>query len=91
MSGRFPLAPRERDFHDRHRPHDRSYLVHWLVVDHYDLPRDEQQKFIRARAEGRHPEGIPEVLAALVSGPARLTVGGDFNQRLKQESPVASR
>ncbi|MFI0509300.1 protein kinase family protein [Streptomyces sp. WSLK1-5] len=91
LSDRFRLDPEERDFFDRHRPYDRayalSYLVHWLVVDQYGLDRDEREDFIRACADGRHPEGIPGAAAALISRHAELaTVVGDFNRRLERES-----
>ncbi|MET7730100.1 protein kinase family protein [Streptomyces sp. NPDC005402] len=91
LSGRFELAPPERDFYDSHRRYDRayalSYLVHWLIVDQYGLARDARQDFIRACADGRRPEGIPGAAAALISRHARLAaVVGDFNRRLEQES-----
>jgi hypothetical protein len=91
LSSRFQLAPPEGDFYDRHRPYDRayalSYLVHWLVVDQYGLARDDREDFIRACADGRRPEGIPEAAAALISRHARLAATvGDFNRRLEQES-----
>lgn len=91
LSSRFPLTAQERDFYDRHRDYDRayalSYLVHWLVVDQYGLGRDEREEFIRACADGRHPEQIPAAAAALISRHARLAVVvGDFNRRLEQES-----
>lgn len=91
LSGRFRLAPPERDFFRRHRGYDRayalSYLVHWLVVDQYGLGRDEREDFIRECADGRRPEQIPGAAAALISRHARLAVVvGDFNRRLEQES-----
>ena len=91
LSDRFQLAPRERDFYDRHSHYDRayalSYLVHWLVVDQYGLSRDERQAFIRACADGERPDGIPAAAAAIISRHARLAASvGDFNRRLEQES-----
>lgn len=91
LSPRFQLAPDERDFHDRHRHYDRayafSYLVHWLVVDQYGYGRDEREAFIRACAEGKRPESIPQAVAELITRYARLgATVGDFNLRFERES-----
>lgn len=91
LSPRFVLAADERDFYDRHRHYDRayafSYLAHWLVVDLYGYGRDEREVFIRACADGKRPEGIPQAAAALISRYAQLgATVGDFNRRLHDES-----
>ncbi|MBK3562443.1 protein kinase family protein [Streptomyces sp. MBT62] len=91
LSPRFRLAADERSFYDRHLHYDRayafSYLAHWLVVDQYGHGQDERLEFLRACADGKRPEGIPDAAAALISRYARLGLTvGDFNRRFKDES-----
>ncbi|MFF4353070.1 protein kinase family protein [Streptomyces sp. NPDC001530] len=91
LSSRFPLSRAEREFFDRHESYDRSYtrtyLVNWLVTALYGYGREEREAFVRAWAEGEHPDGVPTEVASILTRHAPLaTVMGDFNRRLLQDS-----
>ncbi|MEV6340633.1 protein kinase family protein [Nocardia vinacea] len=74
LSSGFDLAPEETAFFDQNQSYDRgytaSYLVNWLVTALYGLRREDREAraaMVRAIAEGRPPEDIPEEAAALLT------------------------
>ncbi len=57
--------------------------------DQYGYGPDERQDFIRACADGKRPEGIPDAAAELISRYAQLgATVGEFNRRVQDESRV---
>ena len=91
LSDRFPLAPHEREFFDRHRHYDRAYttthLVNWLATALHGYGPEEREAFVRACANGARPDGVPPAAARLLTRHAPLAaLMGDFNRRLRQES-----
>lgn len=71
LSSGFDLSPAEAAFFDRNQSYDRgytaTYLVNWLVTALYGLRREERATMVRAFAEGKSPEGIPEEAATVLT------------------------
>ncbi|MFE6286083.1 protein kinase family protein [Streptomyces sp. NPDC057877] len=91
ISSHFQLPHDEADFFDRHRAYDRHYsvthLVNWLVVALYGHAPEERRAFVRACAQGVHPEGVPAAIAALLVRYAPVAaVMGDFYRQFREVS-----
>lgn len=71
LSSGFDLSPAEAAFFDRNQSYDRgytaTYLVNWLVTALYGLWREDRATMVRAFAEGKPPEGIPEEAATVLT------------------------
>ncbi|WP_405772053.1 protein kinase family protein [Actinacidiphila glaucinigra] len=98
LSSGFELSEGEADFFDRHQTYDRcfttTYLVNWLVTALFGFRRQDREgryALVRAYAEGRRPEGIPEAVAAILARHAPVAaVMSEFNlsfQRRSRQTP----
>lgn len=95
ISSGFELSPGEAAFFDEHRGYDRNlartHLMNWLAVALYGYGPEERREFVRSRAEGVTPEGVPAGIAALLVKHAPVAaVIGDFYrefQRVSREAP----
>lgn len=94
LSSAFDLSPDEVAFFGRHQTYDRGYtagyLVNWLVTALYGLrPADRaaRAEMVRALAEGKPPEGLPEKAAALLIRHAPIAAAmSTFTRAFQQKS-----
>lgn len=94
VSSRFELSQDEADFFGRHQTYDRcytaTYLVNWLVtalLGYQKEDRDGRHALVRAYAEGKHPTGIPDEVAAIIARHAPIAaVVSDFNREFQRQS-----
>jgi hypothetical protein len=91
LSSDFDLSAAETAFFERHRGYDRCYtlwhLVSWLVAEVYGHDPDARADFVHACAKGATPEGMPAVLAGIVTRHAPLADAmGTFLRTLRRES-----
>ncbi|MEU8788285.1 phosphotransferase [Streptomyces sp. NPDC048643] len=94
VSSDFDLSPEEIEFCGRHQTYDRSYtatyLVNWLVTALHGYAKQDQEgryALVRAYAEGRRPEGIPDATAAILARNAPIAVVmSDFSRRFQHQS-----
>ncbi|MGW5385118.1 protein kinase family protein [Nocardia sp. NPDC003963] len=94
LSAGFDLAPEEAAFFDRNQSYDRgytaSYLVNWLVVTLYGLRQEARATMVRAIAEGKPPEDIPEVVATVLTRHAPIAAAmSAFIRAFQQENRSA--
>jgi hypothetical protein len=94
LCGGFDLSPAEVAFFDRNQSYDRgftaTYLVNWLLTALYGLRREDRAAravMVRAIAEGKPPEGIPEEVAAVLTRHAPIGAAmSAFMRAFQQES-----
>ncbi|MFF7940104.1 protein kinase family protein [Nocardia gamkensis] len=94
LSCGFDLSPEETAFFDQNQSYDRgytaTYLVNWLVTALYGLRREDREAraaMVRAFAEGKPPEGIPEEAAAVLTRHAPIAAATSaFMRAFQQES-----
>ncbi|MFI9410834.1 protein kinase family protein [Nocardia gamkensis] len=90
----FDLSPEETAFFDQNQSYDRgytaTYLVNWLVTALYGLRREDREAraaMVRAFAEGKPPQGIPEEAAAVLPRHAPIAAATSvFMRAFQQES-----
>ncbi|MGV9818635.1 protein kinase family protein [Nocardia xishanensis] len=93
LSSGFDLSPEETAFFDQNQSYDRgytaTYLVNWLVTALYGLRREDREgraTMVRAFAEGKPPEGIPEVAAAVLTRHAPIAAAMSAFMRAFQQA-----
>ncbi|MEV4204742.1 protein kinase family protein [Nocardia salmonicida] len=94
LSSGFDLSPQEAAFFDQHQSYDRgftaTYLSNWLLTALYGLRREDRETraaMVRAIAEGKPPDGIPEGAAALLTRHAPVaTAMSGFMRAFQQAS-----
>ncbi|MGW4093406.1 serine/threonine protein phosphatase [Nocardia sp. NPDC004750] len=94
LSCGFDLSPEDAAFFDQNQSYDRgytaTYLVNWLVTALYGLRREDRgarAAMVRAFAEGKSPEGIPEGVAAVLTRHAPIAAAmSAFISAFQQES-----
>ncbi|WP_370585108.1 protein kinase family protein [Nocardia sp. XZ_19_231] len=94
LSSGFDLSPQEAAFFDQNQSYDRgftpTYLVNWLLTALYGLRREDRQTraaMVRAIAECKPPEGIPEGAAALLTRQAPVAAAmSAFMRKFQQAS-----
>ncbi|MEV4234518.1 protein kinase family protein [Nocardia sp. NPDC049737] len=92
LSSGFDLSPEEAAFFDRNQSYDRgytaTYLVNWLVTALYGLRREDREAratMVRAFAEGKPPEGIPEEAATVLTRHAPIAAAMSAFMRAFQQ------
>ncbi|WP_228001179.1 hypothetical protein [Nocardia australiensis] len=94
LSCGFDLSPTEAAFFDQNQSYDRgytaTYLVNWLLTALYGRRREDRETraaMVRAIAEGKPPEGIPEEAAALLTRHAPIAAAmSAFTRAFQQKS-----
>ncbi|MFC7424661.1 protein kinase family protein [Nocardia tengchongensis] len=91
LSSAFDISPEEAVFFDRNQSYDRgftaTYLVNWLLTALYGLEgRETRAAKVRAIAEGKPPEGIPEGAAAVLTRHAPVAAAMSAFMRAFQQA-----
>ncbi|MEV0464669.1 protein kinase family protein [Nocardia tengchongensis] len=91
LSSAFDISPEEAVFFDRNQSYDRgftaTYLVNWLLTALYGLEgRETRAAMVRAIAEGKPPEGIPEGAAAVLTRHAPVAAAMSAFMRAFQQA-----
>lgn len=90
LSSGFDLSPDEAAFFGRHQSYDRgytaAYLVNWLVTAVFGLRHEDRATMVRALAEGKSLEGIPEEVAAVLTRHAPIAAAMSAFMRAFQQT-----
>lgn len=91
LSSAFDISPEEAAFFDQNQSYDRgftsTYLVNWLLTALYGLEGGETRAaMVRAIAEGKPPEGIPEGAAAVLTRHAPVAAAMSAFMRAFQQA-----
>ncbi|WP_431955794.1 protein kinase family protein [Nocardia lijiangensis] len=93
LSCGFDLSPQEAAFFDQNQSYDRgftsTYLVNWLLTALYGLRREDRETratMVRAIAEGKPPQGIPEGAAAVLTRHAPVAAAMSAFMRAFQQA-----
>ena len=94
LSSGFDLSRQEAAFFDQNQSYDHgftsTYLVNWLLTALYGLRRGDREAratMVRAIAEGKPPEGIPDGAAAVLTRHAPIAAAmSSFTRAFQQTS-----
>ncbi|MEV6772037.1 protein kinase family protein [Nocardia sp. NPDC051030] len=91
LSSGFDLSPQESAFFHQNQSYDRAftanYLVIWLLTALYGLRGEDRTAMVRAIADGKPPQDIPEQAAAALTRHAPLAAAmSTFTHAFQQDS-----